>query len=137
MELNISIIDILKILAVIVLLIALLMPKKNGYEYNSIDKKGVTLNIILSVIYIPLSLIGMFTVFFADAPTTNYSDLKKLLLNIVIYIGLSIPIISIASIFTSVVARKRGKNRFSFVIQFLPIPAFVAMIILVFFMLRA
>ena len=86
MELNISIIDILKILAVIVLLIALLMQKKNGYEYNSIDKKGVTLNIILSVIYIPLSLIGMFTVFFADAPTTNYSDLKKLLLNIVIYI---------------------------------------------------
>lgn len=137
MELNISIIDILKILSVIVLLIALLMPKKNGYEYNSIDKKGVTLNIILSVIYIPLSLIGMFTVFFADAPTTNYSDLKNLLLNIVIYIGLSIPIISIASIFTSVVARKRGKSRFSFVIQFLPIPVFVAMMILVFFMLRA
>ncbi len=123
--------------AVIVLLIALLMPKKNGYEYNYIDKKGVTLNIILSVIYIPLSLIGMFTVFFADAPTTNYSDLKKLLLNIVIYIGLSISIISIASIFTSVVARKRGKSRFSFVIQFLPIPVFIAMMILVFFMLRA
>lgn len=127
----------LKMVAVIVLLIALLMPKKNGYEYNYIDKKGVTLNIILSVIYIPLSLIGMFTVFFADAPTTNYSDLKKLLLNIVIYIGLSISIISIASIFTSVVARKRGKSRFSFVIQFLPIPVFIAMMILVFFMLRA
>lgn len=137
MELNISLIDVLKTLTVIVLLIAVLIPKKNGYKYNSLDKKGVTLNIILSVIYIPLSLIGMFTVFFADAPTTNHSDIKVLLLNIVIYIGLSIPIISIASIFTSAVSRKRGKSRFSFAIQFLPIPIFVTMMIFVFFMLRS
>lgn len=137
MESNISLIDILKVLAVVVLLVVFLIPKKRGYEYNALDKKGVTLNIVLSVIYILLSLIGMFTVFFADAPTTNYSDLKILLLNIVIYMGLSVPLLSIASIFTSTITRKRGKSKFSFVIQFLPIPIFVIMMILAFFMMSA
>lgn len=135
MESNISIIDILKVLAVVVLVVAFLLPKKKGYEYNALDKKGVIFNIILSVIYVPLSLMGMFTIFFADAPTTDYSVLKESLLSVVIYIGLSIPILSIASIFTSVVARKKGKSKFSFIIQFLPIPIFVVMMILVFFML--
>ncbi len=134
MNFDIALIDILKILAIAVLCIAVFIPKKKGYEYNSLDKKGVIFNIVLSCIYVPLSIAGVFTIFFWDAPTTNYSELKILLLNTVTYMGFSIPLLSIASIFTSVVARKKGKSKFSFIIQFLPIIVFIVMIILMFFM---
>jgi len=134
MNFNITIMDIFKILAVVVLLIAIFVPKKNGYEYNSLDKKGAVFNIVLSCIYVPLSIAGVFTIFFWDAPTINYSELKILLLDIITWIGLSIPLFSIASIFTSAITRKRGKSKFSFIIQFLPILIFVVMIILMFFM---
>ena len=129
--------DVFKILAVVVLIIAFLIPKKNNYEYNSLDKKSAVLNIILSIIYVPLSIMGVFTIFFADAPTTNYSELKILLLDTIIWMGFSIPLLSIASIFTSVLARKRGKSKFSFIIQFLPVLVFVVMLILMFFMDKA
>ena len=62
---------------------------------------------------------------------------KALLLNIITWIGLSIPLLSIASIFTSVVTRKRGKSKFSFAIQFLPMLVFAVMLILMFFWDRA
>ena len=137
MNFDISLIDILKVVAVVVLLIAIFIPKKNGYEYNSLDKKGVIFNIVLSCIYVPLSIAGIFTIFFWDAPTTNYSELKILLLDIITWIGLSIPLLSIACIFTSAITRKRGKSKFSFIIQFLPILVFVVMIILMFFMDKA
>ena len=122
---------------IILVVLGVAIPKKKDYEYTQLDKKGYVTNIILSAIYVPLSIIGVFTIFFADAPTTDYSALKEMLLNIVFYIGLSIKLLSIVSIFTSVVARKRGKSRFSFIIQFLPIPIFIIMMILVFFMLSA
>jgi len=134
---DIALIDVLKILAVIVLIIAIFAPKKNGYEYNSLDKKGVIFNIVLSCVYVPLSIAGVFTIFFWDAPTANYSELKTLLLDIITWFGLSIPLVSIASIFTSVITRKRGKSKFSFIIQFLPILVFIVMIILMFFMDKA
>ena len=137
MEFNITIMDILKILAVVVLLIVIFAPKKNGYEYNSLDKKGVIFNIVLSCIYVPLSIAGVFTIFFWDAPTTNYSELKILLLDAITGLGFSIPILAIASVFTSVVTRKRGKSKFSFAIQFLPMLVFAVMLILMFFWDRA
>ena len=89
---------------------------KNNLIY--IIKKGVIFNIVLLCVYVPLSIAGVFTIFFWDAPTTNYSELKILLLNIITWIGLSIPLLSIASIFTSAITRKRGKSKFSFIIQF-------------------
>ena len=137
MNFNIFNISFIDIVAVVVLLIAILVPKKKDYEYNSLDGKGFVLNIILSFIYVPLSIAGIFTIFFWDAPTTNYSALKILLLEIITWIGISIPILSIASILTSVITRKRGKSKFSFIIQFLPAVVFVAMIILMFFMDKA
>ena len=130
-------IDILKILVIVVLLIAILVPEKKGYKYTSLDKKGIVFNILLSIIYIPMSIAGLFTIFFWDSPITDYSELKRLLLNIVTWVGFSIPLLSIVSIFTSVVARRRGKSKFSFTIQFLPILVFIVMIISMFFMDKA
>ena len=137
MGFNITLIDVLKMLVVVILVIVFFIPKKKEYEYNSLDKKGVIFNVILSIIYVPLSIMGFFTIFFADAPAEINSSLKNLLIDIIIWLGFSIPLLSIASIFASVLARKRGKSKFSFIIQFLPIPVFVVMLILMFFMDRA
>lgn len=137
MGLNITLVDFMKILAVCVLLIIFLIPKKQGYEYSSLDKKGVVINIILSIVYVPLSIIGVFTIFFADAPAQYNSSLKNLLVDDIIMIGFSIPFLSIASIFTSVLARKKGKSKFSFIVQFLPIPIFIVMLALIFLANRA
>ena len=134
MNFNISLVDILMIFAVIVLLTAFFIPKKKGYQYNSLDQKGVIFNIVLSIIYVPLSLAGIFTVFFWDAPTTGYSELKLSLLNAVTGLGLAFPLISLASIFISATARKRGKSKFSFLIQFLPALVFAVLLGLVCFM---
>ncbi len=79
---------------------------------------------------------GVLTIFFWTGPTTNYSDLKILLIYIIPLIGLSIPLLSITSIFTSVITRKRGKSNFSFIIQFLPILVYIVMLILIFFMFK-
>ena len=124
MDQKISLVDIMVILAVTVFLILLFIPKKKGYAYTSLDKTGVILNIILSVIYVPLSVAGICTIFFWDVPPTDYSALKIFLLEAITWIGISVPFLSIASIFTSVIARKRGKSKLSFIIQFLPVFAF-------------
>jgi hypothetical protein len=122
-------VDVLKIVAVIVAVIIYFIPKKKDYEYTALDKKGVLFNIILSVIYIPLSVAGVCMAFFADNPIC-LTQTQINLLYASIYFGVSIPIMAIGSIFVSAIARKRGKSKFSFCIQFTPIVIFVIAVIL-------
>lgn len=129
--------NVFKGLTAVLLVIVVFLPKKKGYAYNSLDQKGIIFNIVLSVLYVPLSIAGIFTLFFWDAPTTDYSTLKLMLLDIVTGIGFSIPVFSLAAIVASIVARKRGKSKFSFIIQFLPIPIFVILLAFIFLMCNA
>lgn len=101
---------------------------------NYSDKKGIIYNIILSVAYVPMSIFGLSWLFFPDGTSFKYSDLQMFLRDTIIYLGLFLPILSIAGILISVIARQRGKSRFSFIIQFLPIPFFLLMLILLFLM---
>ncbi|MBQ8541777.1 MAG: hypothetical protein IJ435_09955 [Clostridia bacterium] len=126
-------IDIIKIVVAVVLIIALIIPKKKGYEYTKLDKTGFMLNVILSAIYVPMSIAGVFTVFFSDN-TSGFSEVKMNLLYVVIMMGSSTPIVSIASIFSSIVLRNRGKSKLSFAVQFLPIALFIIMLITMFVM---
>ncbi len=122
-------IDVFKIIAVVMLAIAFFVPKKKDYEYNALDKKGVILNIVLSVIYIPMSFAGVCMIFFADNPI-GLTPIELNLLYTAIYFGISLPLVSVGSVFSSVVARKRGKSKFSFFVQFTPIVVFIIAIIL-------
>ena len=124
----------LAVFALIMFVVALLIPRKKGYKYNSLDKTGVVFNIVLSVLYVPLSLMGLFTVFFADAPSEMYSSLRNMFVSVIIAVGISVPLLSVAGIFTSIVTRKRGRSKFSFVIQFLPLPFFAAILIMALFL---
>lgn len=128
---------LLRLVPIALIIIAALMPKKKGYEYTSLDKKGVITNIVLAVLYVPLSIMGMFTIFFADAPMDNYSALKKALLYAVCYLGLTVPGLSAGSIFISIILRKRGHSKTSFIIQFVPLALFLILLGLVFAMAAA
>lgn len=124
-----SLIDIFIIAVVALLIIALLIPQKKGYECNRLDKKGKILNIILSYVYIPLSILGVFMIFFADNPI-GLTPMRLKLLYTAISFGVSMPFVSVISIFISIVTRKRGKSKFSFAIQFLPTAVFIIAIVL-------
>lgn len=112
----------------IALLVCIFLPKR--VQYNKLDKIGLVLNIILSVIYVPISLFGVFSVMMADA-MHMYSETVKIILSFMIYLGISLPIISIASIALSVFFRKKGKSVLSFFLQFIPLFVF-AIIVIVF-----
>ena len=112
----------------IALIVCVFLPKK--VQYNKLDKIGLVLNIILSVIYVPISLFGVFSVMMADA-MHMYSETVKIILSFMIYLGISLPIISIVSIALSVFFRKKGKSVLSFFLQFIPLFVF-AIIVIVF-----
>lgn len=131
---NIALVDIFKIIAVIALVVAFIIPKKKGHEYTKLDRTGVILNIALLLLYIPMSVVGITTVFFADAPAAM-SELKENLMITVISMGVAIPLLATASLFTSVILRKRGKSKLSFYIQFLPLLIFIIMMVMAFIML--
>ena len=132
---NIALVDIFKIIAVIALVVAFIIPKKKGYEYTKLDRTGAILNIVLLVLYFVMSVIGITTVFFSDS-TATMSESKYNLMITVISIGVSIPLLAIASLFASVVLRKRGKSKLSFCVQFFPLLFFIIMMILAFVMLN-
>ena len=120
----------LLIIPTLILLVVLLIPKKKDYQYTTLDKVGIASNVVLSFIYVLLSVAGFFTIFLWDYSPTEYSQLKKGLLYTITIIGLLIPFLSIAGILTSAITRKIGKSKLSFIIQFLPIPFFAVMLIL-------
>ena len=128
---DIALIDIFKMLTVTAVAIAILFPKKKEYEYTSLDERGVLLNIVLSIIYVPMSFAGICTAFFTD-DLSAFSSLQKDMLYDVIGLGISIPVISIISILASVILRKRGMSKAGFYIQFLPIIVFLGMVIMFF-----
>ena len=111
---------------IIILIIVIARERKNN-RYNELDRIGIVTNIFLSVLYVFLSFIGMMTITLGDNP-----DNVTLMIEIIGYIGISMPYISIASIFISIFARKKGKSKFSFVIQFFPLIMFLIMIVMIF-----
>ena len=124
MEYFVNLIDICKMAAVAVGVIVFCTSVKKERAYSRLDKLGVVLNIVLSVLYVPLSLAGVCMVFFADNPS-GLSSMQLSLLYAGIYCGISIPVMSIAGILLSVFARRKGHSIFSFCIQFLPIAVFI------------
>ena len=122
---------VVQVLAATVILPIVLIPRKKDYVYTSLDKVGIVLNIILSLAYIPMSIMGLFLIFFADY-TDGLTQLESILLYIGIILGLHTPIASIGCILTSVIARKRGKSVLSFVFQFIPMAVFIIAVLLCF-----
>ena len=111
---------------VVAFIIGAVIPKKDNY--NKLDKIGLILNIILSILYVPISLYGIFSIFFTDS-MFRYSEAIQKIIDFMITIGITLPFLSILGIVLSVIFRKKGKRILSFTIQFVPLMLFVIMVI--------
>lgn len=110
---------------VIAVVIGTVMPKKE--TNNQLDKIGFIFNIILSVLYVPMSLCGIFSLFAADS-MFMYSESVQSIIDFLISIGITLPFTSIFGIGLSVIFRKNGKSILSFTIQFVPLLLFIIMV---------
>ena len=117
---------ILLVLCVIAVIIGFLTPKKENY--NRADRLCFILNIVLSVLYVPMSLFGLFSLFAADS-MFMYSETVQTIIELMITVGVTLPFVSVLSIVLSVIFRKKGQRVLSFVIQFVPMILFIIMVI--------
>ena len=111
---------------IVAVVIGAVIPKKENY--SKLDKIGFVFNIILSVLYIPMSLYGIFSLFAADSMFRYPEPIQKFI-GIMITIGITLPFVSVFGIFFSVVFRKKGKRILSFIIQFVPLILFIVMVV--------
>ncbi len=115
------IITLLVCIAVSVIAAIAVTPQKA--RYTKLDKCTFVCNIILAVLYIPISLVGIFSVFAADS-MFRFSDAVQRIIGILISAGISIPFVSVISISLSVILRKKQKSIWSFIVQFIPLVMF-------------
>ena len=111
---------------VITVVIGIMIPKKP--TYTKLDRLGVVFNVVLGALYIPLSLIGVMSVFAADS-INAYSQSLQMFVEFLICCGVMMPFISLFGIGLSIVFRKEGKTVPSFVVQFIPLAVFLIMFI--------
>ncbi len=119
-------IDVLLCIVVAAVVIGVVIPKKENY--NKLDKTGFIFNIILSILYVPISLYGIFSVFAADI-MFMYSNTIQKIIELMTIIGITLPFVSVLGIVLSVIFRKIGKRILSFTIQFIPLVLFVIMVV--------
>ena len=108
------------------IVIGTVIPKKENY--NKLDKIGFIFNIILSVLYVPMSLCGIFSLFAADS-MFMYSETIQKIIDLMITIGITLPFVSVLGILLSVIFRKKGKRILSFTIQFIPLILFIVIVV--------
>lgn len=114
------------ICVIVAVVIGAVIPKKESY--NKLDKTGFIFNIILSILYVPISLYGIFSLFAADS-MFMYSETIQKVIDLMITIGITLPFVSVLGIVFSVVFRKKGKRILSFTIQFVPLILFIVMVV--------
>ena len=110
----------------IAIVIGVVIPKKENY--TKLDKIGFIFNIILSILYVPMSLYGIFSLFASDS-MFMYSETIQKIIEFMITIGITMPFSSVICIVLSVVFRKKGRRILSFTIQFIPLILFAIMVV--------
>ena len=110
----------------IAIVIGVVIPKKENY--TKLDKIGFIFKIILSILYVPMSLYGIFSLFASDS-MFMYSETIQKIIEFMITIGITMPFSSVICIVLSVVFRKKGRRILSFTIQFIPLILFVIMVV--------
>ena len=86
---SVFLVPVIAILTVIFTIFILRGPKKNEH-YSKLDRAGIVTNVILALLYIPISMIGFFSVFAFDNPPAGAVASLTTLVNL----GISLPIVS-------------------------------------------
>ena len=112
---------------IIAVLIGILTPKKA--PYNKLDKAGFILNILLAVLYIPLSFWTIVCVLWFGDFSFFYPKALQTVIKIGEIVAMALPFISALSVMLSVIFRKRGKRKLSLIIQFIPVMIVIIIIV--------
>ena len=88
------------------------------------QKISKAFNIVLGVVYIPLSLFSWLLQMASEGTIDATNPLYITLIEIFCIISFIIPFLCIAGIIISVIFRKKGYSKCSLVIQFLPLVIF-------------
>lgn len=91
---------------------------------KKLDAVGERCNIILMVLYLPLSLFCWLLYMASEATIDANNPLFIGLINVFCIITLLIPLLCVAGIVGSILLRKNGRSVLSFVIQFIPLILF-------------
>jgi len=100
---------------------------------TKLDKIGVVFNILLGLLYIPLSLFSLLMQMVSEALIGATNPLYIALIHISCAIFLIVSLLCPAGIIVSVVLRRKGYSRASFITQFIPLIMFVLNLILICF----
>lgn len=92
---------------------------------KKLDKVGRVFNVILSVIYVPLSLFSWLLVMASEATIGATNPLFITLINIFCFISFVNSLLFFVGIILSVILRNKGYSVPSFVVQFIPLAIFV------------
>ena len=97
---------------------------------RKIDKFSKSSNLILCILYIPLSAFSILLSMASESTLDATNPLYINLVNIFSMIALFVPLLCIAGILISVFLRKKGRYALSIVAQFFPLVVFLLNLIL-------
>lgn len=96
---------------------------KSIKEYSNLDKAGIAFNIILSVAYLFLYFMSIITsMTYGNPYSTQFGGIMGTSTQ---SFEFAVPLICIISIALSVILRKKGNSKTSFLIQFFPLVTFI------------
>lgn len=107
--------------------------KSESLPVKPLDKVGRVFNIILSVLYVPLSLFSWLLAMASEATIDATNQLFITLINVFCGITMTIPLLCVVGIMWSVLLRKKGYSVISFVVQFLPLVIFILNVCFLFY----
>ena len=136
---TLSLLDII-VIAIVAILNIIDNRKKNRIELihnknssaKKLDRVGYVFNIVLSIIYIPISWISWLFMMASEAKIDATNQTFIFLINVFCWITMIIPFLCFLGIFLSVRYRKKGYSVRSFVVQFLPLVIFGMNLLLLF-----
>lgn len=99
---------------------------------KKLDTIGTVLNVVLGVLYCPLSVFCLFLQMASESTIDATNEVYIALVNIFCIVALIIPFLCVAGIVASVILRKKGHSILSFIIQFVPLLVFFLDLILSF-----
>ena len=97
---------------------------------TKLDKPGRILNVILGIIYVPLSLFSWLSQMISEGTIGATNQLYIALVDIFCVIAFFVPLLCAAGILISAILRRKGRYILSFVIQFLPLIIFILNLVL-------
>lgn len=94
------------------------------------NKIGILLNIIMGVIYVPLSIFSWLLQMASESTMDATNPVYITLVRIFCVIAFLIPFLCVAAILLSVLIRKKGHGVLSIVISFIPLMVFILNLLL-------